>query len=62
VGANKRISLKKISISRDFGPAVEVASGLSPSDMIVDNPPDLLRENDRVRIASNQADDQQEGK
>jgi multidrug efflux system membrane fusion protein len=61
VSANGRVRLKKIAISRDFGPAVEVASGLISSDMIVDNPPDLLRENDRVRIASNQADEQ-EGK
>ena len=60
LGPNARVRLKKIVISRDFGPAVEVASGLEPSDMIIDNPPDLLRDNDRVRIATDQTD--REGK
>jgi RND family efflux transporter MFP subunit len=52
VGANDRIQFRPITISRDFGPEVEVASGLSLSDRIVDNPPDLLEPGDQVRPVS----------
>jgi RND family efflux transporter MFP subunit len=48
VGANDRVQFRAITISRDFGAEVEVASGLSLSDRIVDNPPDLLESGDQV--------------
>ncbi|HEX4184152.1 MAG TPA: efflux RND transporter periplasmic adaptor subunit [Caulobacteraceae bacterium] len=52
LGPNGRVVIKPITIGRDLGTAVEVASGLSPSDRIIDNPPDSLRPGDVVRIAS----------
>ncbi len=51
VEANGRISLKSIVEGRDFGRSVEVLSGLSSEDQIIDNPPDSLIEGAQVRIA-----------
>ena len=46
-----RIVMKPITIGTDLGTTVIVASGLSPQDRVVNNPPDSLSEGDRVRIA-----------
>jgi hypothetical protein len=35
-----------------MGATVDVASGLSPNDRIIDNPADALRDGDQVRIAA----------
>ena len=51
IGANDRVVIKPITIARDFGTAVQVASGLSTSDRVIDNPPDSLRQGDAVRVA-----------
>ncbi len=52
VGADNRVAIKHIVIGRDLGTAVEVASGLSPNDRIVDNPPDSIRAGDQVKVAA----------
>jgi len=52
IGPNGRVAIKPIVISRDFGTAVEIASGLSLADRVIDNPPDSLRQGDAVRIAN----------
>lgn len=49
---NNRIVIKRITISRDLGSAVEVAAGLGRRDRIVDNPPDSLSNGDLVRVAA----------
>jgi RND family efflux transporter MFP subunit len=51
VDASSHVKLKTISISRDMGATVDVGSGLSPNDRIIDNPADALRNGDEVRIA-----------
>lgn len=51
VGADNRVAIRPIRISRDLGSAVEIASGLTPADRVIDNPPDSLRAGDRVRVA-----------
>jgi multidrug efflux system membrane fusion protein len=51
VGPGSRIAMKRIAIARDLGSYVEVASGLSRTDRIVDNPPDSLKQGNLVRIA-----------
>jgi len=64
IGPNNHVVLKYISIARDLGTSVEVASGLSPSDRVIDNPPDSLADNEIVRIggaAARQASSAQEG-
>jgi RND family efflux transporter MFP subunit len=46
------VVLKPINISADLGTIVEINSGLTPSDRVINNPPDSLRSGDMVRIAS----------
>ena len=55
VGPDSRIHLKKLSIGRDFGNALEVLDGVSPADQIVVNPPDALAEGELVNIAGQDA-------
>jgi RND family efflux transporter MFP subunit len=52
IGPDGRVAIKPITIGRDLGAAVEVAYGLSPTDRVIDNPPDSLRPGDRVKIAA----------
>ncbi len=51
VGSDNRIILKPVTISRDLGKEVELASGLNPDDRVVINPPDGIATGDQVRIA-----------
>ena len=46
------VALKPIQIAADLGTTVEINSGLTASDRVVDNPPDSLRSGDVVRIGS----------
>jgi RND family efflux transporter MFP subunit len=46
-----RVAFKPIVIARDMGDVVEIASGLSPDDRIIDSPPDGISNGDQVRIA-----------
>ncbi len=52
VGADNRVLLKPVSIERDLGSIVELASGVSPSDRIIENPPDGIGNGAIVRLAS----------
>jgi RND family efflux transporter MFP subunit len=52
VDGDNRAALKSITIGRDFGNSVEVASGLTGNENIIDNPPDSLVAGEKVRIAS----------
>jgi len=51
VGSNGRIVLKRVTISRDLGNEVELASGIVADDRVVANPPDGIATGDKVRIA-----------
>jgi RND family efflux transporter MFP subunit len=50
VGPDSRAIIKPVSIARDFGTSVEVNSGLTLSDRVIDNPPDSLEQGDLVRV------------
>jgi multidrug efflux system membrane fusion protein len=52
IGPAGRVVMKTITIGRDLGTAVEVVSGVTSADRVIDNPPDSLRDGDRVSIAS----------
>jgi RND family efflux transporter MFP subunit len=52
VDGSGKIAIKKIVIARDLGKQIEVAGDLSPSDQIVDTPPDAIQAGDQVKIAS----------
>jgi RND family efflux transporter MFP subunit len=52
LGPGDRVVLKSIQIGRDYGTRVEVVSGLTRADRVIDSPPDWLGEGDLVRVAS----------
>jgi RND family efflux transporter MFP subunit len=51
VNADNRVVLKPVSIERDLGAIVELASGLSPNDRVIANPPDGIGNGAEVRLA-----------
>src|SRR5246127_1740647 len=51
VGAGDKIQFKTVTIARDLGRTIELASGLSPEDPVVVTPPDGIADGDQVRIA-----------
>ena len=51
IGPNDKIELKPITLGRNLGTEVEVLSGLTASDRVVNSPPDSLSTGDIVRIA-----------
>jgi RND family efflux transporter MFP subunit len=55
VGEGNRVVLKQIRISRDLGREVEIGSGLSADDRIIESPPDGIASGDVVRIAGEPA-------
>lgn len=52
LGPDDRVEIKPVAIGRDLGATVEIASGLTREDRVIDNPPDSLRAGDLVRVAS----------
>ncbi len=51
VGGDNRVVLKEVTIARDLGKEVEIGSGLTADDRVVENPPDGLASGDLVRVA-----------
>lgn len=52
VDASGRAHIRPISVRRDLGASVEIATGLGPNDPVINNPPDSLAEGQQVRIAA----------
>lgn len=44
--------LKPVGVARDLGKTVEIASGLTPDDRVIDNPPDGIADGDAVSVAA----------
>jgi RND family efflux transporter MFP subunit len=51
VDAANRVLLKPVTIGRDLGAVVELSSGLSPNDRVIQNPPDGIGNGAEVRLA-----------
>jgi RND family efflux transporter MFP subunit len=51
VGPDKRVVMKKITIARDLGREIEIATGLEANDQVILTPPDGLVEGAEVRLA-----------
>ena len=51
VEAGNRVVMKPVSIARDLGAVIELASGVSPSDRVIQNPPDGISNGVLVRLA-----------
>jgi membrane fusion protein (multidrug efflux system) len=52
VDSNDRVVLKTVTIGRDLGRDIELASGVSPEDRIINAPPDGVANGDQVRVIS----------
>jgi RND family efflux transporter MFP subunit len=50
--SHDKVVLKRVQLGRDFGDSVEVIAGLSPSDRIINNPPETLTAGDAVHVAA----------
>jgi RND family efflux transporter MFP subunit len=51
VEADNRVLMKPVSIARDLGTVIELASGISPNDRVIQNPPDGIGNGVLVRLA-----------
>jgi membrane fusion protein, multidrug efflux system len=51
VGPGDKIQFKTVTIARDLGRTIELASGLSTEDRIVVTPPDGIADGDQVRVS-----------
>jgi RND family efflux transporter MFP subunit len=51
VDGDNRVLLKPVSIERDLGAVVELASGLAPNDRVIENPPDGIGTGATIRLA-----------
>jgi RND family efflux transporter MFP subunit len=51
IDGNNKVVFKSVQLGRDLGDSVEVLAGLSPSDRIINNPPETLTTGDAVRVA-----------
>jgi RND family efflux transporter MFP subunit len=52
VDAGNHVVIKPVSIQRDLGSVVEIASGLASTDRVIQNPPDGVGNGDPVRLAA----------
>jgi RND family efflux transporter MFP subunit len=52
LGGNNKVVLKNVQLGRDLGDSVEVTVGLSPSDRVINSPPETLAAGDTVRVAA----------
>jgi membrane fusion protein (multidrug efflux system) len=51
VGSDDKVLFKTVTIARDLGKDIELASGISPADRIIIAPPDGIADGDQVRVA-----------
>ncbi len=51
VGPDDKVLFKTVTIARDLGRTIELASGLAPEDRVITAPPDGIADGDQVRIA-----------
>jgi multidrug efflux pump subunit AcrA (membrane-fusion protein) len=51
VGPDNHVKIRPVVVSRDLGSSVEIGSGLSAADKVVDNPPESLADGDLVRVS-----------
>ena len=58
VSSDNRVVLKHITIARDLGRVVEVASGIDSTDQVIDSPSDSIVQGDAVVIKNRKSGDQ----
>jgi RND family efflux transporter MFP subunit len=50
VGNDNHVQLKPVTIGRDLGQVIEIASGLTANDRVIRNPPDGIADSDIVQV------------
>lgn len=55
VGAGDKVVMKPVTVARDLGTSIELASGLEPGDRVIESPPDGVENGDTVRVAERAA-------
>ena len=56
VDADNKVLFKTVTIARDLGKEIEIATGLVPTDRIIVTPLDGVADGDRVRVAGDNGD------
>ncbi|HEY1411170.1 MAG TPA: efflux RND transporter periplasmic adaptor subunit [Rhodopila sp.] len=56
VGPNNKAVIKPVRPGRDLGTEMEILGGLTPSDRVIDSPPDSLIAGEKVRLAGSPID------
>jgi membrane fusion protein, multidrug efflux system len=51
VGPGDKVVLKRVTVLRDLGTSIEIASGLLPTDRVIESPPDGVENGDVVVVA-----------
>jgi hypothetical protein len=51
VDTAQHVHLQDIHIGMDLGDKLVIDQGLKPTDTVIDNPPDSLRDGDSVKLA-----------
>ncbi|MDE2355244.1 MAG: efflux RND transporter periplasmic adaptor subunit [Alphaproteobacteria bacterium] len=51
LGPNDRVVMKPVTVGRDLGDSIEISAGLSPTDRVINNPPDSITQGELVRVA-----------
>jgi len=52
LGTGDKVVLKPVTLSRDVGATVELSAGITPTDKVIENPPDGVANGDAVRVAA----------
>ena len=55
VRGDDRVVVKPVTVARDLGSVIEIASGLAPTDRVIQNPPDGIAAGDLVRVVGGTA-------
>lgn len=55
VTGDGKIAFKAVNILHDYGKTVEIGSGLTADDRVIDSPPDGINDGDAVRVAVGEA-------
>ena len=55
VGAGDKVVLKPVKVARDLGTSIEIASGLTAEDRVIESPPDGVDNGDLVRVTDKAA-------
>jgi hypothetical protein len=50
VGDDDRVHLHHVTVARDLGTSMEIASGVGPRDEVINNPSDSITDGEKVHV------------